>query len=190
MMKMSGSSSNKEVVDVEQLEVDRLLPIANVARIMKCALPEYGKLSKEARETMQECVSEFILFITTEASDRCLQEKRKTINGEDLLWAFQALGFDNYVEPMRLYLNRYREHHRIDKELLGNAAAAMAEAGGASVMGAMGTTNEQQPQQPMALPQFMPLPPLEPLVQQQQQQQQQPPPPPSPNRQRSPQRKQ
>ena len=27
------------------------------------------------------CVSEFISFITSEASDRCLQEKRKTING-------------------------------------------------------------------------------------------------------------
>jgi hypothetical protein len=33
---------------------------------MKRALPANAKISKEAKETMQECVSEFILFITSE----------------------------------------------------------------------------------------------------------------------------
>ncbi|KAI6684004.1 hypothetical protein NL676_029917 [Syzygium grande] len=41
-------------------EQDRLLPIANVGRIMKQILPPNAKVSKEAKETMQECVSEFI----------------------------------------------------------------------------------------------------------------------------------
>lgn len=52
----------------------------------------------------QECVSEFICFITSEASDKCKQEKRKTINGEDLLWAMSTLGFDKYVDPLKIYL--------------------------------------------------------------------------------------
>lgn len=43
------------------------------------------------------------------ASDRCHQEKRKTINGEDILFAMSTLGFDNYVEPLKLYLQKYRE---------------------------------------------------------------------------------
>ena len=43
------------------------------------------------------------------ASERCHQEKRKTINGEDILFAMQTLGFDNYVEPLKLYLQKYRE---------------------------------------------------------------------------------
>lgn len=60
-------------------------------------------------ETVQECVSEFISFITSEASDKCQQEKRKTINGDDLLWAMSTLGFDKYVEPLKLYLAKYRE---------------------------------------------------------------------------------
>ena len=30
-----------------------------------------GKIAKDARECVQECVSEFISFITSEASDRC-----------------------------------------------------------------------------------------------------------------------
>lgn len=37
-----------------------------VARIMKLALPENAKIAKEAKECMQECVSEFISFITSE----------------------------------------------------------------------------------------------------------------------------
>jgi hypothetical protein len=36
-------------------------------------------------------------------------EKRKTINGEDILFAMTTLGFDNYVEPLKLYLQKYRE---------------------------------------------------------------------------------
>jgi nuclear transcription Y subunit beta len=39
---------------------------APVARIMKSALPENAKIAKEAKECMQECVSEFISFITSE----------------------------------------------------------------------------------------------------------------------------
>lgn len=43
---------------------------APVARIMKTALPENAKIAKEAKECMQECVSEFISFITSEGMDR------------------------------------------------------------------------------------------------------------------------
>ncbi|KAH7533500.1 nuclear transcription factor Y subunit B-3 [Ziziphus jujuba] len=90
-------------------EQDRFLPIANVSRIMKKALPANAKISKDAKETVQECVSEFISFITGEASDKCQREKRKTINGDDLLWAMTTLGFEDYVEPLKIYLQKYRE---------------------------------------------------------------------------------
>lgn len=76
---------------------------------MKRAIPEAGKIAKDARECVQEFVSEFISFITSEASDRCHMEKRKTINGEDILFAMTTLGFDNYVEPLKMYLQKYRE---------------------------------------------------------------------------------
>ena len=73
-------------------EQDRFLPIANVGRVMKRVLPANAKIAKDAKETMQECVSEFISFITGEASDKCAREKRKTINGDDILWAMSTLG--------------------------------------------------------------------------------------------------
>ncbi|KAF4389161.1 hypothetical protein F8388_026890 [Cannabis sativa] len=90
-------------------EQDRYLPIANISRIMKKALPANGKIAKDAKDTVQECVSEFISFITSEASDKCQKEKRKTINGDDLLWAMATLGFEDYIEPLKTYLARYRE---------------------------------------------------------------------------------
>ena len=95
--------------EFEVKEQDRWLPIANVARIMKNALPENAKIAKEAKECMQECVSEFISFITSEASEKCHQEKRKTVNGEDILFAMTSLGFENYAEALKIYLSKYRE---------------------------------------------------------------------------------
>ena len=49
-------------------EQDRFLPIANISRIMKKALPNNAKIAKDAKETVQECVSEFISFITSECA--------------------------------------------------------------------------------------------------------------------------
>ncbi|CAN4116982.1 unnamed protein product [Withania somnifera] len=95
-------------------EQDRFLPIANISRIMKKALPANGKIAKDAKETVQECVSEFISFITSE-------EKRKTINGDDLLWAMATLGFEDYIEPLKVYLARYRE---MEGDTKGTAKAA------------------------------------------------------------------
>ncbi|OUS41919.1 histone-fold-containing protein [Ostreococcus tauri] len=97
-------------------EQDRFLPIANLSRIMKKALPANAKIAKEAKETVQECVSEFISFVTSEASDKCQRERRKTISGDDLLWAMSTLGFEDYVSPLKLFLCKYRqsEGHKLE----------------------------------------------------------------------------
>lgn len=31
------------------------------------------------------------------------------MNGDDLLWAMATLGFEDYLEPLKIYLARYRE---------------------------------------------------------------------------------
>ena len=51
-------------------EQDRFLPIANISRIMKKALPNNAKIAKDAKETVQECVSEYISFITSECAQQ------------------------------------------------------------------------------------------------------------------------
>jgi nuclear transcription Y subunit beta len=127
-------------------EQDRFLPIANVYKVMRRAVPDNAKISKEAKELVQECVSEFISFITSEyepaefffakkidlpllsverllieicgasfrASDKCIQGRRKTITGDDIISSMELLGFDNYVTPLTIYMNKFREVHSID----------------------------------------------------------------------------
>ena len=145
----TGTNANSS--ELSPREQDRFLPIANVSRIMKKALPANAKISKDAKETVQECVSEFISFITGEASDKCQREKRKTINGDDLLWAMTTLGFEEYVEPLKIYLQRFREMEgeksvaARDKEGVvvpgggvGVAAASSAYEGGGVYAGSSG----------------------------------------------------
>ena len=102
------SMEDKDFDSYEIREQDRWLPIANVDRVMRHSLPKNAKISKEAKECMQECVSEFISFITSQAAEKCLIEKRKTLNGEDILYSLYSLGFENYAEVLRIYLAKYR----------------------------------------------------------------------------------
>ncbi|KAK4439682.1 Nuclear transcription factor Y subunit B-6 [Sesamum alatum] len=87
---------------------DQYMPIANVIRIMRRILPAHAKIADDAKETIQECVSEFIGFITSEANEKCHREYRKTITPDDVLSAMGTLGFENYIEPLTVYLNKYR----------------------------------------------------------------------------------
>ncbi|CAI0374097.1 unnamed protein product, partial [Linum tenue] len=90
-------------------EQDQYMPIANVIRIMRRILPAHAKISDDAKETIQECVSEYISFVTGEANERCQREQRKTVTADDVIWAMGKLGFDSYVEPLSRFLARYRE---------------------------------------------------------------------------------
>ena len=47
-------------------EQDRFMPIGNVIGIMPKVLPTHAKISDDAKETIQKCVSEYISFITSE----------------------------------------------------------------------------------------------------------------------------
>lgn len=53
--------------------------------------------------------SSLILRAGDTASEKCQQEKRKTVNGEDILFAMTSLGFENYAEALKIYLSKYRE---------------------------------------------------------------------------------
>ncbi|KDQ23927.1 hypothetical protein PLEOSDRAFT_1072522 [Pleurotus ostreatus PC15] len=76
---------------------------------MKSSVPPTAKIAKDAKECVQECVSEFISFITNEAAEKCQLEKRKTIAGEDILYAMSTLGFDNYAETLKIHLAKLRQ---------------------------------------------------------------------------------
>lgn len=90
-------------------EPDQYVPITNVTRIMRRILPTHARISEDAKETIQVCVSEFIHFITTDANDRCRWQQRRTVTSDDVLSAMERLGFDDYVEPLASFLGRHRD---------------------------------------------------------------------------------
>ncbi|XP_059664156.1 nuclear transcription factor Y subunit B-9-like [Cornus florida] len=122
-------------------EQDQYMPIANVIRIMRCILPPHAKISDDVKETIQECVSEYISFITSEANVRCRHEQRKTITAEDVLWAMGRLGFDNYVDPLTVFLNRYREAETQRTSLRGEPNVKRTVNFGGGGAAAAGTVN-------------------------------------------------
>jgi histone H3/H4 len=59
---------------------------------MKGALPENAKIAKEAKECMQECVSEFISFITSEGTANTLEKSSILVEAIDWLTACRSIG--------------------------------------------------------------------------------------------------
>lgn len=55
------------------------------------------------------CVCILLDSLCPRAAERCLKEKRKTVTGEDILFAMATLGFDNYIEPLKNFLTKYKE---------------------------------------------------------------------------------
>jgi hypothetical protein len=66
---VSETSSAFKADKCDELDAN-IRNFAPVARIMKNALPDNAKIAKEAKECMQECVSEFISFITSEGMSK------------------------------------------------------------------------------------------------------------------------
>lgn len=88
---------------------DRQLPIANVSKIMKEAMPNAAKISKESKELMGKCASEFIAIITCRAKNICECEARKTITGDDLIRAMEDLDLPYYSEITKIFFERYKD---------------------------------------------------------------------------------
>nr|XP_025884672.1 nuclear transcription factor Y subunit B-9-like [Solanum lycopersicum] len=120
MERSTGMSShvNQAITECITLEQDQFMPIANMVKIMRRILPSHAKISNDSKQTIQECVSEFISLITLEANNRCQSEQRKTVTHKDILWAMSKVGFDDFIEPLTLYLNQYREFDGGESESL------------------------------------------------------------------------
>jgi len=106
-------------------EQDMYLPKENIKKVMKKILPQGAKVSKEALECMQECTTEFILFVLGEAADITMAKKKKTVGSDFIIEAMNNLSLDNYGNVMATYLEKYkkampkpkkRTHEEIDQQ--------------------------------------------------------------------------
>lgn len=66
-------------------------------------------VTEDALNDIQKHAQDFISFITNEANERCSQDKRKTITGDDIIEAFSFLGFDEYASVLRIYFEKFKQ---------------------------------------------------------------------------------
>jgi histone H3/H4 len=69
-------------------------------------------VSDDALFAIQKHAHDFVSFITHEANEICSKDKRKTITGDDIIAAFDSMGFDNYSRILQVYYIKWK-HHRL-----------------------------------------------------------------------------
>ena len=74
----------------------------------RCGLAPLDSVSTAALSPRKDLAPDSLVDFRTGA-----EEKRKTINGDDLIFALQNLGFEEYVPPLQSYLAQYR---RVSKQ--------------------------------------------------------------------------
>ncbi|KAL1933334.1 hypothetical protein VTP01DRAFT_7424 [Rhizomucor pusillus] len=96
------------------LQDDELsLPKATVQKLINEMMPSDLVCAKDTRDLLIDGCVEFIHLIASEANDICEKENKKTIAGEHVISALQALGFEEYVEDVD---EVFKEHKKQQKE--------------------------------------------------------------------------
>lgn len=88
---------------------DRLLPLANVSKIMKASVPDEAKIAKDAKATVQHSASEFIAIVTSRAKDIAASESRKVVTGDDLIKAMYDLDLGTFSDITATFFEQYKK---------------------------------------------------------------------------------
>lgn len=97
------------------IEAEFGLPLASITRIVKSRLPEGVQVGKEAKLAFSKASGIFVLYLVSCALDICKESKRSTISAADIFAALEEVEFDEYKDPLRDYLNKYREQQDAKK---------------------------------------------------------------------------
>ncbi|ESO08155.1 hypothetical protein HELRODRAFT_75183 [Helobdella robusta] len=94
---------------------DLNLPNAVIAKIIKEALPDNVIISKDARLAISKAASVFVLYSTSCANNFAMQQKRKTINAQDVFDAMKELDFESFIAPLKANLEVYKNNQKDKK---------------------------------------------------------------------------
>ncbi|KAF4738943.1 hypothetical protein FOZ63_006177 [Perkinsus olseni] len=99
------------------------LPLTNIVTVVQNALPDKpGSIGKCFKLTLQDCISEFLMFITHLAAQRCTREGRRVMLAEDILWALDQAGLCQYGSVLRVFLSKLRGHlEKCKRDMTGEA---------------------------------------------------------------------
>uniref|UniRef100_A0A336N2B3 DNA polymerase epsilon subunit 3 n=2 Tax=Culicoides sonorensis TaxID=179676 RepID=A0A336N2B3_CULSO len=116
---------------VERIE-DLNLPNAVVTRLMKEALPDGINISKEARSALTRAASVYILYLTTAASTSAKEKKVKTLMANHVFEALEEIEFENFIDPLKAYLENYRSSQKEKRESKGGGGTGTKAVNGSA----------------------------------------------------------
>eukprot|EP00897_Mesotaenium_endlicherianum_P008618 jgi/Mesen1/7785/ME000408S06897 len=99
------------------------LPRTNVRRIVRAKLAELQKsktasaftVNKDALIAFSEAAKIFIHYLSAAANEICHESKRQTISADDVLKATEDLDFPEFLEPLKVLLEGFREESKVKK---------------------------------------------------------------------------
>ncbi|KAJ0412402.1 hypothetical protein ATCC90586_005422 [Pythium insidiosum] len=105
----AGADEPPSQVPGEQAETDRVTKLNELLQ-SRLRQAEGIKIDDAAATLVQECVTEFMLFLASEARDHSMLEKRKAaITGTNLVAALRNLGFDSYATVLGRLNDKFRK---------------------------------------------------------------------------------
>jgi len=116
--------SNSRPAPKPLTEQERLLPLANIAHMMASMLPKNAKISKEAKQLMQELTTEFICFVTSECNDVSLSHNRKSICFDDLVEGFENVDLGMFIPIIKMQEEIYQKRQQRKLAEQGKSKAA------------------------------------------------------------------
>ena len=83
--------------------------MAVVARLMKAALPDHASVGKDAKTMISRASGLFVLYITNRASEIAQENRRQTINTDDIKEALRNLNFEDFIAGVEESVAAFQE---------------------------------------------------------------------------------
>lgn len=119
----AGGEDRKRKRDRAESAEDALVPHEPLARVMRRALKPSTTLERGAVRAVQTSLSEMVMVVVGEASERCMLDDRRYLTAEDLLWALRELGLEVYTPSLETLLEKYRNQQQEAASETGQASA-------------------------------------------------------------------
>merc|ERR1712111_110773 len=113
---LGDQKQKNRVKNMAERPEDLNLPGSIVSRIIKDALPDGTKVSKEASQAIAKAASVFVLYATSCSNQIASRANRKTIGGQDVISAMEDMDFDKFIRPLEVNLEGWKESQQKKKD--------------------------------------------------------------------------
>merc|ERR1712029_1304116 len=114
---LGDQEQKNRVKNMAERPEDLNLPGSIVSRIIKDALPDGTKVSKEAQQAIAKAASVFVLYATSCSNQIASKANRKTIHGQDVISAMEDMEFDKFIRPLESNLECWKESQQKKKDI-------------------------------------------------------------------------